>query len=238
MSDNYIPRVLITGGGKGIGLATVKKFIEDKNSYEIIIVDKDFSKFPKSIVSKVRCIEYNLLDLDNIPKLIIDVGNIDILVNNAGILNALPYDNYPAKKQDEMLTLDLFAPIELIKEFSKSMIKKKNGRIVNLSSMAAHVGHSDIWYGIAKAGIVNVTKSFSKILGPEGIVINCVAPGPVDTDMLQTAPKERKEAFKASSIEKRYATVEEIAETIFWLATSSPRYINGVCIDVNNGIHL
>jgi len=87
---------------------------------------------------------------------------------------------------------------------------------------------------MTKAALINATKSFSKIY--EGkVILNAVAASPVDTDMQKVNTPERKEAFKKSVITGRFATADEVAETMFWLATSSPEYINGTTIDINNG---
>ncbi len=74
--------------------------------------------------------------------------------------------------------------------------KNKSGRIVNLASIAGQVGHPDVWYGIAKAGVINATKIYAKLLGANGIVVNCIAPSPVETNMQSSNSKERIEAFK------------------------------------------
>jgi 3-oxoacyl-[acyl-carrier protein] reductase len=149
-------------------------------------------------------------------------------------MNSLPYDKYPEKKKKEIIAVNLEAQITLINEFSKSMIKKGRGRIVNVASIAGEIGHPDIWYGITKAGVINLTKSYAKLLGPKGIIINAVSPGPTETNMLDVIPLNRKNQLKGNTILKRFAKASEIAKTIYWLATDSPEYINGICIDINN----
>ena len=80
-----------------------------------------------------------------------------------------------------------------------------------------------------------MTKSFAKLLGPYGIVINAVAPGPIETDMLHTIPQARRDAVKAAVYTGRFGKPEEVASAMHWLATDCPEYINGTCIDINNG---
>ena len=224
--------VLITGGNKGIGLELTKQFLE--LNYSIIIIARDFSNFELKNNSKIKQVEFDLSKVDEIPNLISSLEDIDILINNAGVMYSLPYNQYPNNKKDMMLKLNLEAPIKLIEEVSKNMLIKGNGRIVNNASIAGQIGHPDIWYGITKAGLINATKSFSKIFDGK-IIINAVAPSPVETDMLNVIPKQRQEAFLKTVISKRFAKPEEIAKTIVWLATESPEYINGTCIDINNG---
>ena len=226
--------ILITGGNKGIGLETTKMFLE--LGYRVVVVARDFSDatlLPDSenIIKK----PYDLTDIKNIPELVFEIGHVDVLINNAGVMFACPYVNYPAEKVETILKLNIEAPVALIREVSKSMIERGSGRIVNNASIAGEIGHPDVWYGITKAGLINVTKSFAKILGPKGIVVNAVAAGPVETDMLHVIPEDRKKAVKAAVYLGRFAKPEEVAKAMVWLATDCPEYINGTCIDINNG---
>ena len=231
MNNNQ--NVLITGGNKGIGLATTEKFLNTGNT--VIIVARKFNDFKFKGHPRVETIEFDLNNVADIPNLIAQIPSIDILVNNAGIMNALPYDNYPQEKVNEILKINIEAPVALITEVSKSMVSKGFGRIVNIASIAGEIGHPDVWYGITKAGVINMTKSFAAILGPKGIVINSVASGPVETDMLNIIPEQRKRTIKKSVYTERFAYPNEIANTIYWLSTECPEYINGTCIDINNG---
>ena len=225
--------VLITGGNKGIGLETTRFF--QKLDYTVIVVARDFSDGALQTTNNLIMKQFDLTDIERIPQMISELGHIDVLVNNAGVMHSLPYDNYPQEKVDNILKLNIEAPVALIREVSKSMIIKGSGRIVNNASIAGLIGHPDVWYGISKAGLINVTKSFAKVLGPKGIVINSVAAGPVETDMLKVIPEERKTAIKNMVYLNRFAEPEEVAKAIVWLATECPEYINGTCLDINNG---
>ncbi|OOM15820.1 SDR family NAD(P)-dependent oxidoreductase [Clostridium saccharobutylicum] len=226
-------KVLITGGNKGIGLECTRLFLE--NNYKVIVVARDYKNFEFNNNDDVDKIEYDVSNIKGIADLVNKIGYVDILVNNAGIMNSIPYDNYPVEKMNKIMDINLYAPIEFIKEASKSMVEAGGGRIVNTASIAGQIGHPDIWYGISKAGIINATKSFAKLLGSKGIIINSVAPGPVETEMMNVIPEQRKKDIKSSVYLDRFAKPEEVAKTIYWLATDSPEYINGTCIDINNG---
>ncbi|MBA1421009.1 MAG: SDR family oxidoreductase [Epsilonproteobacteria bacterium] len=221
--------VLITGGNKGIGLELTKSFLALE--YNVIIIARSFDNF--EFTDSVKCISYNLTDIEGIPKLIAPLGHIDILINNAGVMYSLPYDNYPQEKVNSMLKLNLEAPIKLIEE----CVKVGATRIVNNASIAGQIGHPDVWYGATKAGVINATKSFAKIFDGK-VVINAVAASPVETDMLETIPLERREAFLKTVVLNRFATADEVAKTIVWLATDSPEYINGTTVDINNGSYM
>jgi 3-oxoacyl-[acyl-carrier protein] reductase len=223
--------VLITGGNKGIGLETTKMMLQ--LGYKVTVVARDGS----TVKGLENCdfIEYDLRNIGGIATLVESLGRIDVLINNSGIMNTCPYYDYPDKDKENLLKTNLEAPVELMIAVSKQMVLHKAGRIVNNASIAGQIGHPDIWYGISKAGLINATKSFAKLLGPQGIQVNAVAPGPVETDMLGTIPDFRKEAVLRSVYTARFAHADEVAKAMVWLATDCPTYINGICIDINNG---
>ncbi len=224
---------VITGGNRGIGLELSRMMVE--SGCRVTVIARNFSDFPLADHKEISCVEYDLTDISGIKNLMSGIPHVDILVNNAGVMYSLPYDQYPDDKKQSIMKLNLEAPVELIKAVAPGMIKKGAGRIVNNASIAGQIGHPDIWYGITKAGLINLTKSFARLLGPKGIVINAVAPGPVETAMLSVIPEERKKAIKKMVYTGRFARADEVAGAMFWLATESPEYINGTCLDINNG---
>jgi len=228
-------RVLITGGTKGIGLEVSKLFIS--NGYDVVVVARDFSVFPKELLVKTKQVTFDLQEINKIPQLAREIGDIDVLVNNAGVSGSFPYDKYPENKKDMLIKINLEAPVALITQFSKGMVKRGKGRIVSLTSIAGEIGSSDIWYGATKAGVINFTKSFARLLGEKGIVINCVAPSMVEgTGMFADIPEERKQDQLKRVLTHEFVQRKSVAETVYWLATQSPIYINGTCIDINNGV--
>ncbi len=235
-------KVLITGGNKGIGLETAKIFL--KMDYDVFVVARDFKNFELGGLPNITEIEADLSNLKTISDISSVVGDVDVLVNNAGFMQShIAYNQYSHKEREKIMNVNLYAPIELMNTFSEKMKDKGSGRVVNVSSVAGHTGHPDIWYGITKAGLINATKSYAKLLGSKGIIINCVAPSPTQTNMTNftyenennQALQKRVESFKESVITNRLASANEIARTIVWLGVASPEYINGTCIDVNNG---
>lgn len=223
--------IVITGGNKGIGLELCRMFV--LAGHQVTVIARDFSTFEFSQHPSVECIEYDLSDVNGLESLCEGIKQVDVLVNNAGILQALTYESYSDELREYSLNLNLVTPVTLIKLLADKL-KKVNGRVINNASIAGQIGHPDIWYGAAKAGLINATKSFSKSFEGQ-VIVNAVAPSPTQTDMLNNIPEHRQQSFLKNTISGRFATAQEIAQTIYWLATDSPEYINGSCLDINNG---
>ena len=181
---------------------------------------------------------YDLADVAGIAAMVDELGSIDILVNNAGVQTAVPIDRYTDEARRRILAVNLEAPVELIRSVSKQMVARKSGRIINLASVAAYSAHTDLWYGVTKAGVVSFTRSFASYLGPHGIQVNAVAPGPVETELLKKAQPERIEALMKLVYTRRTGQPEEVAEAIRWLALDAPVTINGAVIDITDGCFL
>ncbi len=220
---------LVTGAGRGIGLATARAFLSA--GWKVLALDKDFSDFD---LKEAERVEFDLRNLSGIKDLI-EKKEIHTLVNNAGVLFCDAYDAIPEEHKREVLAVNIEAPATLIESVSVQMKKRKSGRIVNVGSVAAFTGHPDLWYGITKAGILNLTKAWAKELGPYGVLVNAVAPGPTQTAMYDQLPQSRKDGVMKSVYSGRVCTPEEVAAAILWLGTSCPEYVNGATLDVNNG---
>ncbi len=221
---------LITGAGRGIGLATARAFL--KAGWKVLGLDKDFSQCDEKGFDRVV---FDLRQLHHIQDLVGSLGEIHALVNNAGVLFCDPYDSIPEENKREIIAVNLEAPAKLIESVAMQMKQRKSGRIVNVGSVAAFTGHPDLWYGITKAGILNLTKAWAKELGPHGVLVNAVAPGPTQTMMYDQLPQSRKDGVMKSVYSGRVCTPEEVASAILWLGTSCPEYVNGTTLDVNNG---
>ena len=222
---------LITGAARGIGLATTRAFLDA--GWRVLALDRDFSGFEAS--GKMERVEFDLANIEGIAALAASLGEIHTLINNAGVLYCEPYESIPEAHKREILAVNLEAPVALITALSAQMVARKQGRIVNVGSVAAFTGHPDLWYGITKAGILNLTKSWAAQLGRHGVLVNAVAPGPTRTDMYEQLPQSRKDMVSRSVYSGRAAEPAEVAEAIFWLGSSSPEYVNGSTLDCNNG---
>ena len=213
---------LVTGAARGIGRAAAEAL--RKAGCKVIGLDRE------------QCdVVYDLSNVGGIAAMAEKLGQVDILVNNAGVQTAVSIDRYTEEARRRILAVNLEAPVELIRALSKQMIARRSGRIVNLASVAAYTAHTDLWYGVTKAGVVSFTRSFAALLGPQGVQVNAVAPGPVETDLLKRAQPERIEALMRQVYTHRVGQPEEVAETIRWLALDAPETINGAVIDITDG---
>jgi 3-oxoacyl-[acyl-carrier protein] reductase len=213
---------LVTGAARGIGRATADAL--EKAGLKVLRLDLQGAD-----------IAFDLTNLGGIPRLVDGLGEIDVLVNNAGVQTAVSIDKYTDEQRTRILRVNLEAPVELIRAVSKQMIARKAGRVVSLASVAAYTPHTDLWYGVTKAGVVSFTRSFAQFLGPHGIQVNAVAPGPIDTPLLDRAQPERVEELMKKVYTRRKGKPEEVAEAIRWLALDAPPIINGAVVDVTDG---
>jgi len=221
---------LITGAGRGIGLETARAFLGA--GYRVLALDKEFSHFDLEGAERVP---YDLTGVAGIAALVATLGEIDTLVNNAGVLYCEPYDAIPDAHRREIMAVNLEAPAALMQALAPQMMQRKSGRVVNVGSVAAFTGHPDLWYGASKAALLNITKSYAGWLGPHGVLVNAVAPGPTQTAMYEQLPASRKEGVMRAVYSGRVCTPREVAQAILWLGTVSPAYLNGTTLDVNNG---
>jgi NAD(P)-dependent dehydrogenase (short-subunit alcohol dehydrogenase family) len=221
-------RVLITGAGRGIGLATARAFA--RAEWQVASLDKSFAG---EVVGER--IVFDLRRAEDIRHMVLSLGDLDALVNNAAVLYCDPVDAVPEEHRREILAVNLEAPAALIAAVAPRMKERGSGRIVNVGSVAAFTGHPDLWYGMTKAGILNLTKTWARTLGAHGVLVNAVAPGPTKTAMYDQLPKSRHEEVMRSVYSGRVCEPEEVAAAIYWLGSTCPEYVNGITLDINNG---
>ncbi len=228
---------LITGGARGIGEAIARALSED--GFKVIIHCGKSVEEAIELCEELDGAEYISADLRNPEsvKLIKEkYPEIDVLVNNAGVALVDLFDTVSEERMREMFEINLFAPINLSRAYVPSMISRKGGAIINISSIFGEVGGScEVDYSAAKSGIIGFTKALAKEVGPAGIRVNCVCPGVIDTDMNDDLSFEDVEALCDDIPLQRMGNPEEVADLVAFLASDKATYITGSIFDVNGG---
>lgn len=238
--------VFITGGGRGIGKEVALKFAE--NGYNIVTnyvsdktdveaLKKEFEeKGVKSLILKADVTDSEVIE--NLVKRTIEkFESIDVLVNNAGITK----DNLLMRMSEEEFTkvidVNLKGTYIVTKIVSKYMMKKRQGSIINLSSVVGVVGNAgQCNYSASKAGILGFTKSIAKELASRNIRANAVAPGFIETDMTAVLGENVKENIYNQIPLKRMGKAKEVANLVYFLGTEESSYITGQVISVDGGM--
>lgn len=233
-------RVLISGGARGIGAATVKYFAEQGDLVAFIYhragekareVANITGAFPiKADVSDAQSAKSAFVEATN------QLGGIDILINCAGIAEFSLFTDISDEAWRRMIDTNLSSAFTLSREAAKVMVSQKSGKIINVGSVWGRMGAScEVHYSASKAGLRGLTQALAKELGPSGITVNCVEPGVIDTDMNsmldEAAMKELAEATPLCRIGK----AEEVAAVIGFLASDGASFITGACIPVDGG---
>ena len=168
-----------------------------------------------------------------------DFGAPDILVNNAGITRDNLLMMMKDDQWDDIINTNLTSVFRMTKSVIRAMMKKRAGRIINISSVVGATGNpGQTNYAAAKAGLVGFSKSLAREIGSRGITVNTVAPGFIDTDMTRELPEEQREALSSQIPLGRLGSPEEIAATVVFLASPAAGYITGETIHVNGGMFM
>lgn len=237
---------LVTGGSRGIGKEVAKKLasfganlIINYTSREEAALEtkKEIEDFGvkcmvvKCDVSKSE--EVNLM-VDDVIK---EFGQIDILVNNAGITRDGLLMRMKEEDFDKVIDINLKGVFNCTKAVSKPMMKKKFGKIINMSSVVGIVGNSgQANYCASKAGVIGFTKATAKELASRNININAIAPGFIDTDMTNVLSDDLKNTMLKSIPKNEFGKPEDVANVVAFLASSMSRYVTGQVINVDGGM--
>lgn len=228
------PVALVTGGNRGIGLATVKALA---SSGFTAIAGSRTGTGPEGVDS----VTLDVTSTESVEQAFAEVeqthGSVDVLVANAGITR----DTLLMRMSDDdiidVLETNLVGALRCARRAARAMLKAKHGRIILVSSVVWAVGSAgQVNYAAAKSGLIGAGRSMARELGSRGITINIVAPGFVETDMTAQLSADQREAILSGIPAGRYASADEIASVIAFLASDGAAYINGAVIPVDGGL--
>lgn len=226
--------VLITGGGRGIGRACVKRFAE--NGDRVFFTYNKNEEQAKNTALETGAVMIKGSDPKKIKQKIEKFGKLDVLINNAGIAQQKMFQDITLDDWDSMFNTNIRDMFLITKCFYTDFINNKSGAIVNVSSMWGISGAScEVHYSASKAAVIGFTKALAKEAGPSGIRVNCVAPGVMDTDMNSNIDPRTRELLCEETPLGRLGTSEEAAELIEFLCSDRSSFITGQVILCDGG---
>lgn len=229
--------VLITGGSRGIGAACVEKLCGE--GYRVYFTYNKNKEAAEKVELKTgakgfRADVSSFEDMENVKKHINE--DIDIIVNNAGISQIKMFQDIEEKDWDEMFNVNIKGMYVTVKTFLSGMIKKKKGRIINISSMWGEEGAScEVHYSASKSAVIGFTKAMAKELGPSGITVNCISPGVIETEMNSHLSSEETEELIYETPLERLGGAADVAEAVAYIASEKSDFVTGIVMPVNGG---
>lgn len=244
MAEKNVKVALVTGGARGIGLATVKRFLTDRWQVALLDIDDETLRATMTALAKpdrTLALTCDVSDAKAVAAAVAEVserfGRLDALVNNAGIAIFKPLLETSQDDWSRVLAVNLGGPFICTQAAAPLMREHGGGAIVNVTSISGlRASTLRTAYGTSKAGLAHLTKQFAVELAALGIRVNAVAPGPVDTAMAKAVhtPAIRADYHNAIPL-NRYGLEDELAEAIFFLCSDRASYITGQVLAVDGG---
>ena len=246
MEDFTGQTVIVSGATRGIGKAIAVKFLETGanvigiyagNTKAAASFADEYDKF-SSQLELLKC------DISNEAQVIAlfamveeKYQSLDILVNNAGIRQDAVLALMQTEQWQQVIDINLTGTYFMAKQAVLLMMRHKYGRIINITSPVAHLGFSgQANYAASKAGQVALTKTLAKEVAKKKITVNCVSPGFINTDFINSLDKEQLTAFKKMVPMRRFGTPEEVADAVLFLASDRAAYISGTVLEISGGL--
>jgi len=237
---------LITGGARGIGRSIARCLCVD--GFRVVVADKDEVREVPSGIRYYRADVGNAIEVANLARELESKVGIDVLINNAGVRGpTAPVTDYPVEEWEAVLRVNLTGAFLCCRAFAPAMQKKGWGRIINVSSMAGKVPYPlRSAYAASKWGLIGFTLTLARELGPQGITVNAVCPGPVDNAAMQEVMRARAEATGRSFEETRaeylqnlaipqLPTEDDVAHMVSYLVSDAAWSITGQAVEVSSG---
>jgi 3-oxoacyl-[acyl-carrier protein] reductase len=226
--------VLVTGGNRGIGRAIAEAFVASGDKVAVTVRSGE----PPEGALGVTC---DVTDPDSVEAAFKQVeeahGPVEVLVANAGITRDTLLLRMSEDDWSTVIETNLTGSYRVAKRAAKGMLRLRRGRIILISSVVGLLGSAgQVNYAASKAGLVGVARSMARELGSRSITTNVVAPGFVETEMTGVLPEETQAQYKAQIPLGRYASTDEVAGVVHWLASDAAGYITGAVIPVDGGL--
>ena len=246
MAGNRV--ALITGAGRGIGACIAKTLAKD--GCDIAVADYTEESAAAQTLAELaetgvtvcyyRCDVSDFAQAKEVcDRVYRDFGKIDILINNAGVTADALIMRMGEKDWDRVISVNLKGTFNMSKHVAPYMVRKRSGRIVSVSSVVGMMGNAgQANYAASKAGIIGLTKSLAKELGPRSITVNAVAPGFIKTAMTDALTEEQKQAMYKMIPLGSLGEVQDIANTVRFLCSQDARYITGEVIKIDGGMYI
>ncbi len=237
---------LVTGAGRGIGRQIALTLAEC--GADIILNYRGSKEAAEETAERIRTFGREVLicpcdvsDSEAVKQMIESgtqrFGKIDILVNNAGVTRDNLLMRMSEEEFDAVMDINLKGTFHCIRHIARQMVRQRSGRIINISSVSGVLGNAgQANYCASKAGVIGLTKSAAREFASRGITVNAVAPGFIDTEMTAVLSKEVQEDILSRIPMKQFGKVEDIAQTVAFLASDAARYITGQVISVDGGM--
>jgi NAD(P)-dependent dehydrogenase (short-subunit alcohol dehydrogenase family) len=236
---------LVTGGARGIGLGIARRLLD--TGYDVALLDLDASALDVALkelreahsAERLVTTEANITQSDDIARALAEVtakfGHVDVLVNNAGIVRDRRFMKLEEADWDAVIDTNLKSQFLTCRAVIPGMIERGYGRIVNISSRAWLGGFGQANYSAAKGGVVSLTRSLAIEFAAQGITVNAVAPGIVDTPMFRGFKPEVQERLQKSVPVQRIGTADDVAQAVLFFASRQSAYITGQLLYVCGG---
>ena len=242
MIDLNKKKVLLTGASGGIGKAIAKELnsagahicLTGRNKEELVKLQNELGDNSSFIIADLS----NHDEIDNLVSGAEEkLGSIDILINNAGVTDDNIFLRMSDDQWNNVINFNLNSTFKITKAVVKGMVKRRYGRIINITSVIGTLGAAgQANYSASKAALIGMSKSLAQEVGSRSITVNCVAPGFIETNMTADLNESRKNDILKSIILKRFGLPEDISSAVSFLASDSAGYITGQTIHINGGM--